>query len=114
MRNTIDQLKSPQLIGKYEERGRQKAEQEFKRVLSNSQKLGRSMSGLRGPRNEKSQFIHSGEGQIKQALCTIDQEYMQFENNELGLESEIINKMRLLEGQQFNSSLDPSEALREL
>jgi len=34
LRNTVHQLKSPQLIEKYEERGRQQAKQEMKRLLS--------------------------------------------------------------------------------
>ena len=62
LRNTINQLKSPQLIGKYEERGRQLAEQEFKRLLA-KQKSVRS-SGSAG--DGKSHIILSGEAYVKQ------------------------------------------------
>lgn len=36
LHNTVNQLKSPQLIDKYEERGRQIAEKEFKRLLASA------------------------------------------------------------------------------
>ena len=57
--NTINQLKSPQLIGKYEERGRQLAEQEFKRLLAKSKSTRSGGSG-------KPRIILSGEAQVKQ------------------------------------------------
>ena len=57
LRNTINQLKSPQLIGKYEERGRQLAEQEFKRLLAKQKNIRSSGSEVNG----KSQIILSGE-----------------------------------------------------
>ena len=55
LRNTINQLKSPELIGKYEERGRQLAEKEFKRLLAKQKNIRGSGSGI----------ILSGEAQVK-------------------------------------------------
>ena len=65
LRNTIKQLKSPQLINKYEERGRQLAEQEFKRLL----KRDRSQSGgsLKSKGVRRNKMITSGEGMIKES-----------------------------------------------
>ena len=86
------------MIDKYEERGRLLAEKEFKRLLVNGggskSRVGTSQGG-----HTKSHLITSGEGQIKEAQTgpqgTIDQEYLNFEVEELEIETDIANKMRL-------------------
>ena len=64
-------------------------------------------------------MITSGEGQIKESnnivtQNTIDQEYQNFEETELGLEQDIINKMRLLSRERTQGSFNATEALQQL
>ena len=66
LKNTINQLKSPQLIDKYQERGRQIAEKEFKRLLINRPSQAASRSNTAKTRT-KNYLITSGEGQIKES-----------------------------------------------
>ena len=74
LRNTVEKLKSPELIRKYEERGRQLAEVEFKRLLDSHHSIPRSSSSItlhsKSNKNNNSSVITSGEGKIKEALAS--------------------------------------------
>ena len=47
-------------------------------------------------------------------MGTIEQEYMHFENEELGIEADIQSKMRAIGRQTNSTSIDRSDALLEL